>query len=451
VNRGLKTPAARRRRALALGVGVAMLLVLLAVPAAASAAFTDDFADADHPQGNSKDWVEVFPAALASATKEAGEPDHAGDPGGHSVWLSWNMYDDQVAQATACGTKGGEPVVAVYTGDAIDELTELASQAEEDSRGCAVLRFAAKAGTTYRIAVDAKSGPGSMYFFMNRLPGNDDFADAMVLDEFPTVDQVDPQIATTEPGEPDHPGYGEGNSVWYRWTAIESGLARVGSCDYWAGADFSVYTGSAIDELTEVAAGTGGGGNCGHAGEARFHAVAGTTYMIAVEGYPGRDGDLGIYFAWVEKHLLAVTTTGSGSGTVVSDPAGIECGRSCEAGFYYEPIPYGITTVELAATPAPGSVFTGWSGEGCSGTGPCELAIQEVSAAVTADFEAEPSLTAPPPDPISEPPPAAEAPAAARPPSQPPPKPGRKAAKCRKKVKGAKGEPPGQRHRACRR
>jgi hypothetical protein len=373
------------------------LVALLALPAAANAWFEDDFADAysSPPAGTSSDWVEYFGADLASATKEPGEPDHAGYPGGHSVWLSWKMYHDQVVEAHACG-KSVEELVAVYTGTAVDQLTEVASNAEGNSNGCTVVRFEAKAGTTYRIAVDAKADPGSISFFMRRLPPNDDFADAVVLDEFPTAEGVDPRIATTESGEPDHPANGEGNSVWYRWTPVKSGLATVSNCEYWSGANFAVYTGSAIDALTEVAAGKGGGGDCGNAGEARFDAVAGTTYMISVEGYPGKDGYLGVYFGWVGKRLLAVRMTGSGQGMVYSNPAGVECGRDCEASFYKGPAPYEQTTVGLVAVPAPGSVFTGWSGEGCSGIGSCTLTMEGPAGAVSANFAAvEPALPQP--------------------------------------------------------
>jgi hypothetical protein len=54
---------------------------------------------------------------------------------------------------------------------------------------------------------------------------------------------------------------------------------------------------------------------------------------------------------------LNVTTTGSGTGTVTSTPAGIDCGADCTEIFDYG------TAVSLNAVPAAGSTFTGWSGD----------------------------------------------------------------------------------------
>ena len=77
-------------------------------------------------------------------------------------------------------------------------------------------------------------------------------------------------------------------------------------------------------------------------------------------------------------YALTVTKTGTGSGTVTSSPAGINCGATCSAKFTS-----GVT-VTLAATPAAGSTFVGWSGA-CTGTGACTVSMT-ASKTVTATF-----------------------------------------------------------------
>ena len=78
-------------------------------------------------------------------------------------------------------------------------------------------------------------------------------------------------------------------------------------------------------------------------------------------------------------HTLMVTKAGSGSGTVASSPAGIDCGATCSASFSNG------TVVSLTATPDAGSTFTGWTGD-CTGTGACAVTMDQ-DRAVTATFD----------------------------------------------------------------
>jgi len=87
-----------------------------------------------------------------------------------------------------------------------------------------------------------------------------------------------------------------------------------------------------------------------------------------------------------ENHVipqLRVTKAGNGQGTVRSTPAGITCGWDC-----VEPYTVG-TVVTLTATPAAGSVFAGWSGGGCSGTGSCTVTLNAPKT-ITAGFQLKP-------------------------------------------------------------
>ncbi|HYL86635.1 MAG TPA: hypothetical protein VE263_20590 [Candidatus Angelobacter sp.] len=82
------------------------------------------------------------------------------------------------------------------------------------------------------------------------------------------------------------------------------------------------------------------------------------------------------------SHILVVELAGSGSGIVMSNPSGINCGNSCSAGFAPG------TMVSLTASPASGSRFSGWSGS-CSGVGACTVTMN-ADEAVTSTFDAGP-------------------------------------------------------------
>jgi hypothetical protein len=81
---------------------------------------------------------------------------------------------------------------------------------------------------------------------------------------------------------------------------------------------------------------------------------------------------------------LSVAVAGTGSGTVTSFPAAIDCGATCAAAY-----PAG-TVVFLTAVPAAGAVFAGWLGT-CAGAGPCLLSMT-ADRSVTARFEASTNL-----------------------------------------------------------
>ncbi len=80
---------------------------------------------------------------------------------------------------------------------------------------------------------------------------------------------------------------------------------------------------------------------------------------------------------------LTVTETGSGTGTVISAPGGIDCGTTCSATFPDS------TDVALTADPNAGSAFAGWIGGGCTGTGPCVTTLA-ADTTVTATFDTAP-------------------------------------------------------------
>ncbi len=80
-----------------------------------------------------------------------------------------------------------------------------------------------------------------------------------------------------------------------------------------------------------------------------------------------------------QDYTLDVSITGTGSGTINSHPAGIDCNPDCSQSY-----PAG-TQVELTAMVNGNDVFAGFSGD-CTGTGSCILDITQ-DYSVTAEFQ----------------------------------------------------------------
>jgi len=111
----------------------------------------------------------------------------------------------------------------------------------------------------------------------------------------------------------------------------------------------------------------------------------GTTYCYRVRAYDadGVSDYSNEACGSVSGLNLTVSKTGTGSGSVASNPAGIDCGTACSASYAAGAL------VTLTATPASGSIFGGWSGGGCAGTDPC-IITGNGSVAVSAAFATAP-------------------------------------------------------------
>jgi hypothetical protein len=103
----------------------------------------------------------------------------------------------------------------------------------------------------------------------------------------------------------------------------------------------------------------------GYSGDARYNIGSDTT-TLTVNGSGS-------------SSTLNVSKTGTGSGTVTSNTAGISCGNDCTETYS------GPTTVTLTANPGGSSVFTGWLGGRCTGTGQCVVSVSGITN-VTATF-----------------------------------------------------------------
>ncbi|MBC8095476.1 MAG: hypothetical protein H7Y43_06670, partial [Akkermansiaceae bacterium] len=91
------------------------------------------------------------------ASKESGEPNHFGNPGGRSLWWTWTAEGDGTVIVDTMGSSI-DTLLAVYAGDALTNLTEIISN--DDASGTLNSRvvFLARRGSTYQIAADGFNG-----------------------------------------------------------------------------------------------------------------------------------------------------------------------------------------------------------------------------------------------------------------------------------------------------
>ncbi len=230
----------------------------------------------------------------ADATKESGEPNHAGNEGGSSVWYAWTAPTSGPFAIDPCDADF-PTLLGVYTGAAVGSLTEITSGFGFGSCDAAMLD--ATAGTTYRIAVDGvlttggiSQGGFNLEIRALDTPANDDFADAQAIEGSPPIIVNGTNVdATKEQGEPDHAGFPGGASVWYTWTPTVSDTVTLDTCASNFDTILAVYTGDAIGSLIEIAS-NDDHAFCNFKSVVTFEATAGTTYHIAVDGFFGTIG-----------------------------------------------------------------------------------------------------------------------------------------------------------------
>jgi subtilisin family serine protease len=224
--------------------------------------------------------------STAGATKEAGEPNHAGNAGGRSIWFSWKAPR---AGTFAVDTRGTtfDTLLAVYRGPSVGSLTHVASNDNVSATDMTSrLTFSAAAGTVYWIAVDGKNGVSGQvsgnYVATLPRPANDDFAAAETLSGPSGTLEASNVGATAEPGEPEYDVYPQPKSIWYRWTAPRSGLYSFDVNGSAMNATFELYTGSSLASLAPAGVRAFLPGT-GWVNQIYVVAMAGVTYTIRLD------------------------------------------------------------------------------------------------------------------------------------------------------------------------
>lgn len=258
-----------------------------------------------------------------NATKQSGEPNHAANTGGSSIWYRWTPANGGQVTFNTLGSTF-DTLLAVYTGSTVSSLTVVATNDDLSLNFLqSQVAFTAVAGTTYRIAVDGFNGDIGMLTlnWAQGSPANDAFANATVVSgTFGTTNgnNFNASLEQNEPLHADEPG---GHSVWYKWTAPANGTIVFDTAGSALDALLAVYTGSQLNNLSLVAANHYGGASL--ESRVEFHAVAGTVYRIAVDGFDGAQWTFRLnWHSQVQPRFASITRVPAGALVTVTGAAG---------------------------------------------------------------------------------------------------------------------------------
>lgn len=131
----------------------------------------------------------------------------------------------------------------------------------------------------------------NLFLAARPVPANNLFAQRATLTGSSGTQSGYNVAATKESGEQNHAGNIGGASVWWRWVAPAAGQFSLNTQTSTFDTLLAVYTGSAVNGLTLVAANDDVSSSVLTSG-VLFQAAAGVEYQIAVDGFDGDVGDI---------------------------------------------------------------------------------------------------------------------------------------------------------------
>jgi hypothetical protein len=231
---------------------------------------------------------------------ESEEPNHAGvsDPL-NSAWWNWTAPASGMVTLDTIGSNF-DTTLGVYTGSALNSLSEVASNDDSGTGLQSLVGFTATAGTTYQIAVDGYNGRTGNIDLNLDFVSNDNFANSIALSGTDISTTGTNVGFTGESGELNHAGVSDTlNSAWWNWTAPSSGTVTLNTFGSDYDTTLGVYTGSALNSLSEVASNDDFGSL---QSQVVFDAIAGTTYQIAVDGFFSSTGNIDLNLDFVSNN-----------------------------------------------------------------------------------------------------------------------------------------------------
>lgn len=248
----------------------------------------DNFASANGLSGSSAS----VSASNIGATKESGEPNHAGFSAARSIWYFWTAPSSTIVTIDTVGSNF-DTLLAVYTGTSVSALAAVASNDDlSSSSRQSRVTFAPVAGRTYRIAIDGwDAQTGSIVLTLNQNPFNDSFAACEFIGGSTGTTTDSNRSATKEPGEPNHAGDPGGHSIWYCWTAPNTGSVTFDTVGSTFDTLLAVYTGNSLGSLTHIASNDDLNHPSTLQSRVTFNATGTTHYHIAIDGWNGASGN----------------------------------------------------------------------------------------------------------------------------------------------------------------
>jgi hypothetical protein len=253
------------------------LMALCLAPGTASAGDTtpypnDDFADA----------IVIAPSILPylselgddnSASTEPGEADASCFGTGFSIWYRIKLPTTRYLRADTVGSLNSD--LSVWTGPAVDDLTEVACRDEEAREPSYPLVWKAKAGVTYRIRLSVLN-VATLRVREVAPPSNDGIAKARTIGSLPYSHLTSTVNASRDASDPVPACGRKGGTTWYRFTPKTSGVFR--------GSPTALTPMVCNDDTSQRGR--------GRQSNVTWRASAGKTYYLMLSGNPGLDDEL---------------------------------------------------------------------------------------------------------------------------------------------------------------
>ncbi len=297
--------------------GVAVVAVVLATVgfgqhAAFAAPVNDDFVNAAVITGQTGNTT----GSNVGASAEFGEPDNDGVLGGASVWFSWVAPSDGLYAFKTAGSSF-DTTLGIYTGDDIGSLIPVGgnNDVKPGIDTTSTAGFIATHGVTYHISVDGVSGvTGSIALaWLLLTPANNNFANAITIQEFQATFSWTNVGATAQVGEPAF--LTGGKTVWFKLTSTQDGYMTFDTEGSSIDTLLGVYTGSAVNSLTSVTE-NDDVSVADHKSSVSFFTTAATVYYLAVDGKAGATGNIDLNWEFTNPPLTVDAFTPANGASV---------------------------------------------------------------------------------------------------------------------------------------